>query len=225
LEQPQGKTEPRPHPGLIATSLCLGIRSLSVILLNRLFAVRHVLIMKMNLNTFQPRSADRTPAGKIRLLTDGDIPGLFSAAASLGDEDRRELLARIHFHRLGFTKLYGVEVGGEIVYIQWLVTPGENPVIRSAYRRLFFELKPGQVLLENVFTFPRYRGLGYLPFVSEQLLLKSREAGYQTAIVYIRDDKLSTLNEFVRMGFRFANRLRIVQVFGFTSRKLLLPRI
>jgi hypothetical protein len=204
---------------------CLGIRSLSVILLNRLFAIRHVLIMKLNLKSFQPRAVARKPAGQIRQLTAGDIPGLFSAAASLGEEDRRELLARIHFYELGFTKLYGVWVEDEIAYIQWLIMPDENPVIRSRYHRLFFELKPGQVLLENVFTFPRYRGFGYLPFVSEQLLLKAKEAGFQTVIAYIRDDKLTTLNEFVQMGFRFVNLLRIIQLFGFTRRRLLLPRV
>jgi hypothetical protein len=225
VEQPLHRPDARLRPGLVATMRCLGFRSLCVILANRLFAVRHVLVMKLNLNTFQPRPVARPPAGKIRLLTEGDIPKLFSAASSLGDEDRRELLARIHFYGLGFTQLYGVETAGEIAYIQWLVTSVENPVIRSRYRRLFFELKPGQVLLENVFTFPRYRGLGYLPFVSEQLLLKARETGSQTVIAYIRDDKLSTLNEFVRMGFLFANRLRIVQIFGLTFRKLLLPRL
>jgi hypothetical protein len=204
---------------------CLGIRSLGLILLRRLFYIHHVLIMKLNLKTFQPRSFERPPGGDLRLLTPEDMPRLLSAAASLKAEDRRELLARIHFYDLGFSKLYGVFTGSEIAYIQWLVTPEDNPVIRARYHRLFFELKPGQVLLENVFTFPRYRGLGYLPFATERLLVKAREMGFQTVIVYIRNDKITTLNEFVQMGFRFANLLRIFQVFGFIRRKLLLPRL
>jgi hypothetical protein len=203
----------------------LGIRSLCLILLKRICYVHHVLILKLNLKTFQPRSFERIPGGKLCLMGPDDIPRLLDAASSLAEEDRRELLARIHFYELGFTNLYGVRVEDEIAYIQWLITPKDNPVIRSRYRRLFFELKPGQVLLENVFTFPGYRGLGYLPFVSEQLLLKAKEAGFQTVIAYIRDDKLATFNEFVQMGFRFANRLRIIQLFGFTRRRLLLPRV
>jgi hypothetical protein len=182
--------------------------------------------MKLNLKTFQPRSFERTPGGKLCLLTPDDIPQLLSVVPSLEDADRKELLARIYFYDLGFSKLYSVKIeDGEIAYIQWLITPEDNPVIRARYHRLFFELKPRQVLLENVFTFPRYRGLGYLPFATEQLLVKAREMGYQTVIVYIRNDKITTLNEFVNMGFRFANLLRIIQVFGFIRRKLLLPRV
>jgi hypothetical protein len=204
---------------------CLGIPSLCLILIKRIFYVHHVLILKLNLKTFQPRSFERIPGGKLCLLTPDDMPRLLSAVSSLKEEDRRELMARIHFYGLGFTRLYGVKINGEIAYIQWLITPEENPVIRAHYHRLFFELKPGQILLENVFTFPGYRGLGYLPYATEQLLVKARETGHQTAVVYIRDDKISTLNEFVHMGFRFANLLRIIQVFGFTRRRLLLPRV
>jgi len=203
----------------------LGLRSLFLILLKRIFFVHHVLILKMNLKTFQSRSFERIPGGKLCLLTPEDMPRLLLSVSSLKEEDRRELMARIHFYGLGFTRLYGVKIKGEIAYIQWLVTPEDNPVIRAHYHRLFFELKPGQVLLENVFTFPGYRGLGYLPYATEQLLVNARDMGHQTAVVYIRDDKISTLNEFVHMGFRFVNLLRIIQVFGFVRRKLILPRV
>ena len=204
---------------------CLGIRSLCVILLKRLFYVHHVLIMKLNLKTFQPRSFERTPGGELCLLTRDDIPQLLSSVSSLEKEDRKELLARLYFYDLGFSMLYGIKTEGQIAYIQWLITPEDNPVIRKHYQRLFFELKPGQALLENVFTFPKYRGRGYLRFGSEQLLVKARELGFQTVIAYIRIDKITTFNEFANMGFRFANLLRIIQVFGFIRRKLLLPRV
>jgi hypothetical protein len=203
----------------------LGFRSLFVILLKRFFYIHHVLIMKMNLTTFRPRSFERIPAGELCLLTPDDIPKLLSAVPSLGEEDRKELMARIHFYNLGFSKLYGIKTEGQIAYVQWLITDEDNPVIRKHYQRLFFELKPGQALLENVFTFPQYRGRGYLRFGSEQLLVKARELGFQTVIAYIRIDKITTFNEFANMGFRFANLLRIIQVFGFIRRKLLLPRV
>ena len=196
-----------------------------MILLKRTIYVHHVMILKLNLKTFQSRSFERIPGGTLCLLTPDDIPQLLSTVSSLEEADRKELMARIHFYDLGFSKLYGVKTDGDIAYIQWLITPEDNPVIRARYHRLFFELKPRQVLVENVFTFPPYRGLGYLPFATEQLLVKARDMGYQTVIAYIRNDKLATLNEFVNMGFRFANRMRIVQVFGFIRRTLQLPNI
>jgi hypothetical protein len=204
---------------------CLGLRSVGLILLKRIFFVHHVSVLKLNLKTFTPRSFERPPAGTFFPLTADDVRGLLSAVPALPEPDRRELMARIRFYELGFTRLYGVRVDGEIAYIQWLVTPEDNPVIRDRYRRVFFELKPGHAMLENVFVFPRYRGLGYLPFVSQRLLIQARDDGFRTAVLYIREDKLSTLNEFVAMGFRFANLLRITQAFGFVHRRLLLPRL
>jgi hypothetical protein len=218
-------TESRIHLKTADYLRCLGLRSVGLILLKRIFFVHHVSVLKLNLKTFAPRSFERPPAGTLSPLTADDVRRLLSGVPALPEPDRRELMARIHFYGLGFTRVYGVKVDGEIAYIQWLVTPEDNPVIRDRYRRVFFELKPGHVMLENVFTFPRYRGLGYLPFISQRLLIQAREEGFQTAVVYIREDKLSTLNEFVAMGFRFANQLRIIQAFGFVRRRLLLPRL
>lgn len=203
----------------------LGIRASCLILLKRIFRIHRVLILKLNLSGFQPRSFERIPGGELCLLTPEDIPPLLSAVPYLGGEDRRELLARVHFYNLGFTRLYAIRKDGEIACIQWLITPEDNPVIRTRYRRLFFELRPGQAMLENVFTFPKYRGLGYLPTLSQRLLVQAREMGFHAVIAYIPEDKITSLNEFVNMGFRFFNLLRIIQIFGFVRRKLLLPRV
>lgn len=75
-------------------------------------------------------------------------------------------------------------------------------------------------MIENAFTFPPYRGLGYLLSGTLQLLDQARERGYRSAVCYIRKDNLKSINEFSKMGFKITKMVTEYKFFGKTWRTL-----
>ncbi len=93
-------------------------------------------------------------------------------------------------------------------------------IIQKHYRRRFLPLGSSEVMLENSFTFPAYRGRGLMPFATWQLLNKARELGYRRAVTYIRKEKIDPLNQFLRMGFSIKKIVREYKLLGYARRSL-----
>jgi hypothetical protein len=139
---------------------------------------------------------------------------------SLDAKDKRELLARQFFYWDGFTNCYVIKNGADIAFIQWIIYPSENSIIKEKYPTKFSPLSSTQVIIENAFTFPRYRGRGYLLHGTAALLDLARGSGYKSAICYIRKDRIASLNEFMRMGFKIIRIMREYKFLGRVWRKL-----
>jgi L-amino acid N-acyltransferase YncA len=104
--------------------------------------------------------------------------------------------------------------------MQWIIYPDENDIIAKYYLNRFKLLKNNQILLENAFTFPRYRGLGLFAAVTSDLLEKAKDEGYKSAITYIRKNALDSLNEFMKQGFKLNAIIREYKILGITKRML-----
>ncbi len=150
-----------------------------------------------------------------------DITEIRDNLKSLGPIDKKELILRLFFYEAGFKNCYVARnTKGQIVYLQWLIYPYENVIIKSRFGSRFYPLKEKEVMLENAFTFPRFRGLGLLPSVSAQLLDIARQDGYASCITYIRKDQIVSLNEFTRLGFKITKLVREFKFLGVTRRML-----
>jgi len=92
---------------------------------------------------------------------------------------------------------------GDICYMQWLFTSEVNEDMRQRHLvgRTHLHLEPDEVLLENAYTFKRYRGLGIMPSVSLQLAEKARTSGARWALTFVRDDNIPALKGFEMAGF------------------------
>jgi ribosomal protein S18 acetylase RimI-like enzyme len=75
-------------------------------------------------------------------------------------------------------------------------------------------------MIENVFIFPRFRGRGYLPFGTLQLLELAINKKYPTAICYIRKDRINALNEFTKLGFKIIKLVKEFRFMGMVWRTL-----
>jgi L-amino acid N-acyltransferase YncA len=104
--------------------------------------------------------------------------------------------------------------------MQWLVRPRENPLLEAHYPRLFYPLHDGEIMLENVFVYPRHRGLGAFWASNRHLVEVARAEGYRHASVYIRKDNIASLNGFLGMGFQLRRLLTGYNVAGFSWRNL-----
>lgn len=134
---------------------------------------------------------------------------------------RREIVSRLFFQQAGFRHCYFAKTpDGQPVYMQWLIYPDENEIIAKHFRSRFYPLKPNQIMLENAFTFRRFRGLGLLPNISAELLTIARDQGYKTAVTYIQKNQIVSLNEFMNMNFKIRKIVREYKILGVTKRML-----
>ncbi|HHL34205.1 MAG TPA: hypothetical protein ENJ30_07565 [Desulfobulbaceae bacterium] len=135
--------------------------------------------------------------------------------------ERKEVVSRVLFYRSGFKNCYVAKtIENEIAYIQWLIYPSENSIIKKHFQKRFYLLEEFQVMIENAFTFPKFRGLGIMPVVTKELMKRARERGYKSAISYIRKDNIISLNEFMRLNFKITELLKEYKFLGVVKRNL-----
>ena len=167
-----------------------GIVNLFKIIPERFFSVNHLYVAKLNLKKLNPDLSYPKPRGTLGLIQPEDFSWIRTHLHDLNSQDKRDLLSRIHFYNNGFHGCYVIKIDDEIT------------------------------CLDNVFTFPQYRGRGYMTFISKSVLKIALEKGYTTAITYIRKDKIATINEILSMGFKFTRLLREIKILGFALRNL-----
>lgn len=201
---------------LIARSLSLR-RALDLVRRN-LLDINHYYAMEMRLNGSLSKPQTPLTHGQLMRMGDGDIERLKEQLDELGDEDRKDLLGRILFYERGFRNCYAYQINGTVAFLQWIVYPSENEAMRTKYKRRYLPLKEGQVMLENAFTFPRYRGFGLMQFVSVELLKIGKSEGHARAICYVRKENVNSLNNLMQIGFRIRKLVREHKLFGYVWR-------
>jgi hypothetical protein len=190
------------------------------LLSSRLFSVNHYYLLGKNIAAPAGPSSGMQARSPLVRATPEDIAQIRRALPSLELEDRREVIARLFFYWNGYRNCYVARCGDDIAYLQWMMFPEENELIESNHRRKFYPLAPTQVVVENAFTFPRYRGMGYLTTGTEYLLDVARGKGYRSALCYIRKDRIASLNDFTKMGFRIIKLLDEYKICGRAWRSL-----
>jgi hypothetical protein len=166
---------------------------------SRLLSIDHYYVMKRSL-----KLDDFAVPSKMKMLPicKSDIQQILVEQVRLNDADKRQLLSRIIFLKSGFENCHVIRVNGKIAHMQWIIYPTENGIIKDKFAGKFYPLSDKQVMIENAFTFPSFRGFGYLVSGTFQLLEMARAQGYQSSVCYIRKDNIVSLNEFARMGFK-----------------------
>jgi|ERR1051326_829465 ribosomal protein S18 acetylase RimI-like enzyme len=189
-------------------------RKLFRLVARNLADINHYYCLEIRLNGQLASTQLRLPNRELVLLAENEVHLLKQQLPCLSDEDSKELLARILFFERGFKNCYALKVDGSIACLQWLVYPQENELIRRWFKRRFTTLKPKQVMLENSFTFPRYRGFGLMQYVSTELLLAARTQGYSGAVCYVIKENFNALNQLIQIGFKIRKLVREYKVLG-----------
>jgi len=198
----------------------LGFAGMTRLLGRNAASVNHYYILYVTLSDLPLTPPKCLGGSALQLLRPEEMGQLYTSLPSLAIDDRRELLSRLLFYKSGFRNCYAMKAGDAIAYLQWLVLPSENSVITKDYGRKFLPLNPKEVMIENSFTFPDYRGRGFLSFGTWQLLNTAKELGYKRAVAYIRKDRIDPLNCFLRLGFMIKRIVREYKVLGYGWRSL-----
>jgi GNAT superfamily N-acetyltransferase len=211
--------ETRPLDTWRLVTASLGLRQPALHALKRLGYVDHFYHLTA------PLSRLRFPRARADLrfapATPADFDEIARSVGEVAPAARKDLVTRLIFHRHGFAGGFlGRTASGELVSMQWLVRPRENPLLEAHYPRLFYPLRDDEIMLENVFVYPRHRGLGAFWASNRHLVELARSEGYRAASVYIRKDNIASLNGFLGMGFQLRQLLTGYNVAGFSWRNL-----
>lgn len=171
-----------------------------------------------NLHSLTAKPPRKIGGGQLQPLQSNELTALYAQLPELPANERKELLARIHFYQRGFRNCYALRENGVIGYLQWIAYPSENDWIVGAHGRRFAPLSASEVMIENAFTFPAFRGRGFLGFGTWELLNLAKAQGHARAVTFVHTETLEALNTFVQMGFRIQRRLREVSVCGWPWR-------
>ncbi len=153
--------------------------------------------------------------------TADDFAEIERGLPALDAESRREVVTRVLFFRRGFSGCYlGRTERGDLVAMQWLVRPRENALLHAHFPRIFYPLREREVLTENVFIYPRFRGFGTFPTLKHHVLSLARDEGFRTCHTYVRKDNLSSLNGLLALGFQVQRLLTAYSLLGRSWRNL-----
>lgn len=198
----------------------LGFKYSSRVIAKNLLSYNHYYVLDAHLNEVHCDLPNRLSLSKKKLDEDG-INQVLENAGELSDADRKEILVRWLFHQSGFKNCYLFQTqDGEPAYLQWIIYPEENNVIRSRYGNRFYPLNKQQVMVENAFVFPKFRGYGLIYHGTLELLKMAQEQNYKYAVTYIVKDNVASINAFVKMGFSLRKIVPEIKFAGITKRFL-----
>ena len=136
-------------------------------------------------------------------------------------DSRREVITRLRFHRAGVPGCHvGRDARGELVSMQWLLRPRDAPALARACPGLYPSLGPDEVLIENIFVYPSYRGLGTFETVNHAVLDRAQREGFRVCHTFVRKDNVPSLNGNLDLGFRIRRLVTGFSVAGVSWRTL-----
>jgi hypothetical protein len=151
--------------------------------------------------------------------TEADFAEIVRGIGALDVASRKEVMARVLFRRRaprGCT--IGRDEQGALVSMQWLVRPADDAALQDWFRARYGPLRPDEVLIENIFIFPRFRAAGVFPTVNHEVLELARREGFRVCAAHIRKDNIASLNAYLDLGFRMRGLLTSYSLAGVSWR-------
>jgi hypothetical protein len=198
---------------LVASSLGLRIPAWHV--LKKLCSVEHVYYLTAPIDRIRfPRLRSDIEFG---FATERELVESLRDLSTLDDVSRRDLVVRVLFFRHGFTTCrVGRSKAGQLVSLQWLIRPADNPLLERYLRGRRYLLNDDQVMIENIFVFPPFRGVGVFPTVNHDTISIARQEGFRLCKAYVGKDNIASLNSYFSLGFRIEKLLTGYQLAGHT---------
>ena len=92
-------------------------------------------------------------------------------------------------------------------------------MVSRDFRSRLPRLKADEILVENAFTFEKYRGNRIMPSVMVELSEVARKNGFKRMIVYVPQDNIASLKGCERSGFKKFEEIPELKLLFFTKRK------
>jgi ribosomal protein S18 acetylase RimI-like enzyme len=197
----------------------LGTKASLKLLGSRILSINYYYVLRKNLLEPEPSNPIKNKM-EISPICEGDINAILNSLGACSAAEKKDVLSYVLFYQSGFKNCYVMRRGDKIAYMQTLILPTDNELITDKYRSKFYPLKDTQVMIENVFTFPPYRGLGCFQSGTLQLLALARAQGYRSALCYVRKERVAALTDLVNMGFKITKIMPEYKILGGVWRAL-----
>ncbi len=116
--------------------------------------------------------------------------------------ERKHRLARQRLVDAGFASCFvAVTADDEPCYIQWLMTPDENALLRREFQDQFRPLAAGEMLLEGAFTPEAFRGQRIMPAAMALLAEHAGTLGATRVVTYVGLPNIPSIKGCERAGF------------------------
>lgn len=205
---------------IISLFKSMGLNVTCKALLRNIASINHYYILQRGLADLIEERVSRVKF-YICIANNEDIMTIINNIKYIDNPSRKEIFIRMLFNNSGFKNCYIAKTtSGDIACLQWLIYPNENDIIKKYYSNRFNLLREKQVMVENAFTYPKYRGLGLKRDMTNELLKEAKKRGYTSAITYVRKDLIHSINENIRNGFKITKLVTECKIFGFTKRFL-----
>lgn len=84
----------------------------------------------------------------------------------------------------------------------WLIDASQNEKLKKVWGNTFPTLGKHELLVENVYTVPKYRGLGIFPGFLDDIVEKGRALGAKSIISFGEASNINLSRSFVYAGFQ-----------------------
>lgn len=160
----------------------------------------------------------------VRLATPKDVQQLLNLdEPGLSRSEHEERSWRLQLFAAGFASCFvAVTDQSQACYMQWLISPQENELIRKAFHGLFPPLAPDEYLLEGAYTPEAFRGQRIMPAAMAMLAQRAADMGARWVVTYVGEGNVPSLKGCKRAGFAPCHRKRAQWRLG-NCRTTLLP--
>jgi GNAT superfamily N-acetyltransferase len=91
--------------------------------------------------------------------------------------------------------------GGEVCYMQWLISSSSNDRIQERWPKLFPVLGADEALLEGAYTPEQHRGQGLMAYAMAVIAEHAAELGARWVVTFVGTDNVPSLKGCRRAGF------------------------
>jgi hypothetical protein len=146
-----------------------------------------------------------------------DLPWLFPAEDAGGADERADVRWRLRMAEQGALTTHCFvavdETSNRPCHMQWLTEAGYNAAIRRS--GALPVLRSDQVMLENAYTPPRYRGMGVMAAVTALMVERGADFGARSVVAFVDEDNVASLKGACRFGFTpYTIRVRRQYAYG-----------
>lgn len=141
---------------------------------------------------------------EVRDIRPSDAPLILpSDDPSLPRAERNEIARRRKLLELGVPRCFVAidSLNNRPCFIQWAFSPSQNDFVSDFFHGRFPQLTAGQILLENAYTPPEYRGKGIMPDAMNQIATLLFSAGATEVITFVDHRNAPSLKGCAKAGF------------------------
>jgi hypothetical protein len=190
-------------------------------LMRQIFSTTTYVCIQTNLDT-DIAPVQSKIAYSLRPASGKDMEEVFQKIETESKEGASELIGRKRFYESGLRNAFVARTAdtNELCYVQWVLTSKEYGLASRRLKSIFPSLKDDEIMLENRYTFEKYRGNRIAASVDTQLCEMAKRNGYKRMVAYTPQDNMASLKAAETAGHREFQRIRVDKHLFFSRRKL-----